>query len=140
MHNNSQINHFHSISKSGKFWRVTILPPLRWISPLRFGRGWSKRYRFSAFGFFSTSSCSSIVLIRIPLYFAYLLILLQVTYQTNSGILTDTPNNTQVTPIFRPPFLFSPYLIDLFLHMFTFQRSLTNILIRRRFYYQSLKH
>ena len=28
---------------------------------------------------------------------------------TDSKILTDTPNNTQVTPITRPLFLFSPY-------------------------------
>ena len=39
----------------------------------------------------------------IPLYFAYLLTLLQVTYQIDSKILTDTLNNSQVTPITRPP-------------------------------------
>ena len=65
----------------------------------------TRRQEYSAFEFFFTSSCGSIILIRIPLYFAYLLILLQVTYQTDSKILTDTPNNTQVTPITRPPFL-----------------------------------
>ena len=42
-------------------------------------------------------------------YFAYLLTLLQVTCQTGSKILTSTPNTPQVTPITRPPFLFSPY-------------------------------
>ena len=44
----------------------------------------------------------------ILLYFAYLLTILQVTCQTNSKILKGTPNNTQVTPITRPPFLLSP--------------------------------
>ena len=43
----------------------------------------------------------------ILLYFAYLLILLQVTCQTDSKISTGTLNNSQVTPITRPPFLFS---------------------------------
>ena len=45
----------------------------------------------------------------ILLYFAYLLTIVQVTYQTDFKILKDTPNNTQVTPITRPPFLFSSY-------------------------------
>ena len=69
----------------------------------------TRRWEYSVFGFFFTSSCSSIVLIMIPLHFANLLTLLQVTYQTDSKILTNTPNYTQVTPITRPPFLFSPY-------------------------------
>ena len=38
VHKNSQINHFNSIFKSGKFWGVTILPSLRWISSPRFER------------------------------------------------------------------------------------------------------
>jgi len=50
-----------------------------------------------------------ILCLWILLYFAYLLTLLQVTCQTNSKILTDTPTNTQVSPITRSPFLFSPY-------------------------------
>ena len=72
----------------------------------------------------------------ILLYFAYLLTILQVTYQTDSKILKGTPNNTQVTPITRPPFLFGPYLLDLFFHMFTFQRRLFTFLVQSRLYHQ----
>ena len=96
----------------------------------------TKRQGYFVFGFFYTSSCSSIFLIRIPLYFVYLLTLLQVSCQTDSKILTDTPNNTQVTPITKPPFLeyqfSSKYPPS--------DEVLTNLLVRRRFYYQSSKH
>ena len=71
---------------------------------------------------------------------ATLITLLKVTCSTDSKILTGTPNNSQVIPITRPPFIFSPYLLDLFLHMFSFQRSLFTFLVRKRFYYQSSKH
>ena len=65
----------------------------------------SRRQGYSVFGFFFTSSCSSIFLIRVPLYFAYLLTLLQVSCQTDSKILTGTLNNSQVSLITRPHFL-----------------------------------
>ena len=46
-----------------------------------------------------------ILCLWIILYFAHLLTILQVTCQTDSKILKGTPNNTQITPITRPPFL-----------------------------------
>ena len=87
--------------------------PLKWISSPRFGRcrlgDRDTPSLDSPLHPCVIPSCSSIILIRIPLYFACLLTLLQVSCQTDSKILTDTPNNTQVTPITRPPFLFSSY-------------------------------
>ena len=68
----------------------------------------TERQGYSVFRFSFTYSCSPIVLIRIPLYLAYLLILLQVSCPTDYKVLIDTPNDTQVTPITRPPFLLSP--------------------------------
>ena len=70
----------------------------------------TRRQGYFVFEFFFTSSCSSIILIRIPLYFAYQLTLLQVTCQTNSKILRDTLNNSQIIPITRPPSYNTSYL------------------------------
>ena len=138
-HINSKINHFSSISKNSNF-RVLQFYPLKMNLVPEIRTTSTRRQRYSVYRFFFTSLCSSIVLIRIPLYFVYLLTLLQVTCSTNSMILTGTLNNSQVSPITSPPFLFSPYLLDLFLHMFTFQQSLLTFLVRKRIYHQSSKH
>ena len=117
---NTRLNQFISILKRGNF-RVLQFYPLKMNLVFEIWKTLTRRKGYSIFVFFFTSSCSSIFLIRIPLYFVYLLTLLQVTCSTNSKILTGSLNYSQVSPITSPPFLFSPYLLDLFLHMFTFQ-------------------
>ena len=138
-HNNSKLDLFALFQKN-QILGCYDSTPLKMNLVLEIRKTSTRRQGYSVFGFFFTSSCSSIVLIRIPLYFAYLLTLLRVTCSTNSKILTGTLKNSQLSPITSPPFLFSPYLLDLFLHMFTFQRSLLTFLVRKRIYHQSSKH
>ena len=97
-----------TLFKKGQIFRVLQFYPLKMNLVPEIRTMSTKRWEYSILGFFFTSSCSSIFLIMIPLYFAYLLILLQVTCQTNSKIPTGTPYNSQVSPITRSPFLFSP--------------------------------
>ena len=88
--------------------------PLKMNLVLEIRKTSTKRWEYSVLGFFFTSSCSSIVLIKIHFTFAYLLPLLQVTCLTNSKTLIGTLNNSQVTLITRPQFSFlicSPSLI-----------------------------
>ena len=97
--------------KFNYFKRIQILgcynsTPLKMNLVLEIRMTSTRRQGFSVFEFSFSSSCSSIVWIRILFYLAYLLILLQVTCQTNSKIPTGTPNNSQVSPITRPSFLY----------------------------------
>ena len=75
---NFKLNHFSSISKNSNF-RVLQFYPLKMNLNPEIRKTSTRRQGYPVFGFFFTSSCSSIVLIRIPRYFAYLLTLLQVT-------------------------------------------------------------
>ena len=103
-HKNSKLNLFNPISKVANFGVLQFYPlKINLVSEIR--KTSTERQGYFVFRLFFTLSCSSIVLIRIPLYFAYLLILLQVTCQTNSKIMTGTLRNSQVTPITRPHFL-----------------------------------
>ena len=114
--------------------------PLRWISSPRFTEMVTKEIWVFCLWIFFTSLSNSMFLVNLPLYFAYPDNPTQATCSTNSKILIGTLNNSQVSPITRSPFLFSPYLLDLFLHMFTSQQSLLTRLIGKRIYHQSSKH
>ena len=91
-HKNLKLNQFDYISKVANF-RVLQFYPLKMNPVPEIWKTSTRRLGYSVFGFFLTSSRSSIVLIRIPFYFAYLLTLLQVTCPTDSKILIDSPDH-----------------------------------------------
>ena len=94
----------------------------------RFAEMVTKEIRVFCLWIFFTSLSNSTFFVNLPLYYAYRDNPTQATCSTNSKISTGTLNNSQVTPITRPPFLFSPYSLYLFLHMFTFHQSLLTFL------------
>ena len=101
-HKNMKLNQFSSISKEANF-RVLQFYPLKMNIVLGIQKMVIKEIRIFYHRILFPSLSNSILLVGIPLYSAHSN---NLSPSNLLKILTDTPNNTQVT---RPLFLFSLY-------------------------------